>query len=379
MKMKQKLNLLLLLIALNIFSNDLVVHEWGSIVYVADSKAKTQIGVISEDQSDLPDFVQVWSEQAVQRPVLMKKPILYFYTKKDMFVNVTVNYPKGIFTQWWPNPQSFLPYLPRKGQVAPTANGMLHWRIGLKVDKSLDKAMPVVKNHPWWNIARDVDAATVTSSKLGTEKFLFYRGAGDFTPTLDVVIDKGGKFILKDKAGKKSKSIYTVHKVEGKPSVIHYFDSLSDKKIKFKSTAEASAHIRQQVEARGLYKKEAAGMIKIWEKDMFEKVGQRALYLMEAADIEKLIPLNISPAPKEKKRVMIIRVECLSHEHKQQILALIKQLGAEKSKDRKAAEQKLISTGRVGEAVMREAYKTADDPEVKMRLKSVLDKIVPKR
>ena len=169
--MKHKLTILLLFIGLHFYGNDLIVHEWGSINLIVGSDAKAQLGAISEDQSDLPNFVEVWSKQPVQRLMIKEKPIIYFYTKKDMLVNVTVNYPKGVFTQWWPKPDSFLP---RRGQHVQSNNGMLFWRIGLKVDKSFDKNIPIVGNHPWWHIARDVDAVTVTSRDFSSEKFLFY-------------------------------------------------------------------------------------------------------------------------------------------------------------------------------------------------------------
>ena len=75
---------------------------------------------------------------------------------------------------------------------------------------------------------------------------------------------------------------------------------------------------------------------------------------------------------------MLIRFECLSNTHRQQIQAWIKQLAHKEYKVRKSALEKLIATGRVGEAVMRDALKTAKDPELKMSLKEALEKITPK-
>ena len=361
---------------------DLEVHEWGSINIVTGEDS-VRVGDISDDQSDLPNFVEVWKKQAVVRPMVIEKPILYFYTQKAQNINVSVTYPHGVFTQWWPKPNSFYPYPPRPGQKAAIKGGMLNWRVALDPQGKFDKAMPNMDNHPWWNTARDVDAATVRELRSnGTEKFLFYRGAGQFTPTLNVSVNDEGKFVLKNKENTNSREVYTIHVEEGQKPLIHYLPSIKDEDQKnkkvFNSADDAAAHLKARLEAKGLFPKEAAGMVKIWKKSMFEKIGQRAMYMMEKADIDKMLPLRIHPKPTKEVRVMLIRFECLSLSVKSMIKNYIKQLGAKSYKDRKMAKEKLIEAGRVGEAVIRTALSEAKDPEVKMSLKEVLKKLTPK-
>ena len=100
--------------------------------------------------------------------------------------------------------------------------------------------------------------------------------------------------------------------------------------------------------------------------------------MMEKADIDKMMPLRISPKPEKEVRVMLIRFECLSKALRADIEKWIADLAHKEFRVRKAAEKKLVATGRIGEAVMRSAFKEAEDLEVKMSLKEVLEKITPK-
>ena len=360
---------------------DLEVHEWGSINIVTGTDQVT-VGDISDDQSDLPNFVEVWKKQAVIRPMVIEKPIIYFYSDKVQNIRVSVRYPQGIFTQWWPKPNSFSPYPPRNGAKTISKNGSLYWRATLQPNKKFDAQMPKMEGHPWWNIARDVDAATVLSGRGGVEKFLFYRGAGYFKPTLKVDTNKEGKFLLSNENNTSSKDVYTIDIKKVSDPLIHYYPAVENgedsKKTVINSIDDAVKHLQAQLERKGLFTKEAAGLVKIWKSQMFEKPGQRAMYMMSEADIDKMLPLNITPKPDKQVRVILVRFECLTATTRNQIETWIQQLGDKAYKNRQAAEKELIKTGRIGEAVMRSAYKTATDPEVKIRLKEIIKKVTPK-
>ena len=212
----------------------------------------------------------------------------------------------------------------------------------------------------------------------GVEKFLFYRGAGSFKPTLNVAVDKSGGFLLSNNKDTPPREVYTVHVEKGAQPIVHYYSSLQAKKVILASSDVAAKHLQSRLEAKGLFTKEAVGMVKIWRKAMFEKVGQRAMYMMEKADIDKMLPLTITPKPKKQVRVVLVRFECLSNSTKQKIEILIKQLGAVNFRDRRDAEKQLTETGRIGEALMRAVYANEKDPEVRLRLKEILEKITPK-
>lgn len=360
---------------------ELEVHEWGSINIVTGTD-QVNVGDISDDQSDLPNFVEVWKKQAVIRPMVIEKPIIYFYSDKVQNVRVSVRYPEGIFTQWWPTPNSFAPYPPQNGALPQSKNGSLYWSITLQPNNKFDSAMPKMDDHPWWNIARDVDAATIQAGRGGTEKFLFYRGAGTFKPSLRVDTDAEGKFLLSNEKNTSSRDVYTIDIKENEKPLIHYYPAVEEgadsKRTEINSIDGAVKHLQAQLERKGLFTKEAAGLVKIWKKQMFEKTGQRAMYMMSEADIDLMLPLSINPKPDKQVRVILVRFECLTASVRKQIEGWIEQLGSRSYKERQAAEKELVKTGRIGEAVMRSAYKIAVDPEVKVRLKEILQKITPK-
>ena len=199
---------------------------------------------------------------------------------------------------------------------------------------------------------------------------------------MNVQVDREGDFILKNRESAISRDVYTVRVDEGKTPVIKFYSAITPdapaEEVVIDSAKAAATHMQSRLEARGLYKKEAAGMVKIWSETMFEKPGHRAMYMMDEADIEKMLPLRISPEPKEQKRVILVRLDCLGPSARQDIETWIQQLASENFRVRKDAVKKLTASGRIGEAVMREAYSKTKDPEVKLSLKEIIETITPK-
>ncbi|MFK7788612.1 MAG: hypothetical protein AB8C95_03830, partial [Phycisphaeraceae bacterium] len=131
----------------------LVAHEWGSMKHHVDS-ATSEFDLIGEDQSDLPPFVKVWADQPALGPIMVEKPILYFYTQKQQKVNVTVRFPEGVLTQWYPDVSFFTPQRdgrrgPGNNQAPPPRNGTLAWsQIELNPELDVSKFAQVNQNHP---------------------------------------------------------------------------------------------------------------------------------------------------------------------------------------------------------------------------------------
>ena len=71
------------------------------------------------------------------------------------------------------------------------------------------------------------------------------------------------------------------------------------------------ARVRELLLAAGLYEKEASAMLSTWDDDWFEE-GLRVLRLVPSAEVEKLLPLHLNPAPTELTRVMVERIELLA-------------------------------------------------------------------
>ena len=61
----------------------------------------------------------------------------------------------------------------------------------------------------------------------------------------------------------------------------------------------------------GLYRKEAAAMIETWRDSWFEE-GMRLFYIVPSATVDRVLPLEINPAPVSTARVFVGRIEMLS-------------------------------------------------------------------
>lgn len=80
-----------------------VVHEWGTFTTIQGSDASVIDG-LSHEETDLPEFVydlrDVYGVTALG--VKMETPVIYFYAPESRHVKVSVDFPEGVITQWYP-------------------------------------------------------------------------------------------------------------------------------------------------------------------------------------------------------------------------------------------------------------------------------------
>src|SRR6266404_4688977 len=93
-----------------------VAHEWGTFTSVQGAD-----GVLLDwrplETSRLPKFVYDWKKPGLNRvamgPMLLGKggmvtlqrmetPVIYFYSAEERNVDVTVDFPQGLITEWYP-------------------------------------------------------------------------------------------------------------------------------------------------------------------------------------------------------------------------------------------------------------------------------------
>lgn len=377
----------------------LVVHEWGSMKHQIGTST-SEFDLIGEDQSDLPSFVKVWADKPAIRPQAVEKPILYFYTQEQRKVNVTVRFPEGVLTQWYPDVSFFMPQHDGRGRLgnnqAPSPrNGALAWQqVELKPDMDASKFAKVDQNHPWWHTARDTDAVPVRVIKDGqeaVERFLFYRGAGSYKPMvmptrnepgrdLSVTvpfsqIDLRGVFLVRVNDSGATIAHAPVLRAQGTmqlggPDHIKPTDQAAQ---------SAKAQLIESLEAAGLFPKEAQGLVKIWGDDMFTTPGERLLYLMPSNEVERLLPLDIQPAPSQTVRTLIAWVELSTPEAEKKIMDLVKKLGSEDAQVRSAADAELRSLDRFAEAILQRVAGSTTDLAVKQRIEQILASLEQER
>src|SRR3954469_14232654 len=81
-----------------------VVHEWGTLTSVMASDGSLLPGLHHEEE-DLPGFVADRMAQARETPSVVQKmetPVTYFYSAERRTVSAAVDFPRGVFTQWFP-------------------------------------------------------------------------------------------------------------------------------------------------------------------------------------------------------------------------------------------------------------------------------------
>ena len=60
---------------------------------------------------------------------------------------------------------------------------------------------------------------------------------------------------------------------------------------------------------QGLYQREADAMVRTWWKSYFEQPGCRLFWIVPDSMVEEILPLKVTPAPRETKRVLVGRSE----------------------------------------------------------------------
>jgi hypothetical protein len=350
---------------------DYVVHEWGTFTSFSGSNGvKLEFRPLVDD--DLPHFVLDRAEQsglpcpfakasysAYQR---METPVLYFYTDTERDVNVRVDFPQGLITEFYPPVAGMLPKFDwetaMKGE--PLGNSMVDWgkvrliptdRLQTSVadptlaarinDRVMRALVPPsdVENH--YTYARETDSALVhvyqepdenrLAAPMGDffEKFLFYRGLGNFELPLDLKALPDGRFQLANAGPDEVRGLFLVQ-IQGETVRFEWCDGVrSGEALTMALPDKASTvdELKQAVEAvltaEGLYAKEAKSMVHTWESSWFGEEGTRLFYLVPRRITDELLPLQLSPAPQELVRVLVGRMEIMTPSEEQRILDLV--------------------------------------------------------
>jgi hypothetical protein len=352
----------------------LIVHEWGTFTGFAGSDGvhlPFGIGIGSE----LPSFVlnrRVQGERlnvkinpwgdfakgegfvALQR---METPVIYFYTAQPRNVSVAVDFPEGQLSEFYPPVRGMSPpfgegpgearYLERPAlplNVKPATRpepkferGSLNWGQILLVPQTAERPtyMPEVPKTPeaaaHYQYARETDAATVQFSdrpgEYHNERFLFYRGLGDFTLPITLKAQDDDRFELNNTAEQPIPFAVLLRIAEGRARFAMYSDITGRQSMTLPTETVspdqvADALVRALI-AQGLFEKEARAMVKTWSSNWLGDAGTRLLYAVPRAFTNKLLPLRIVPAPDETIRVMIGRIDVLTPSQETRIQSLL--------------------------------------------------------
>jgi hypothetical protein len=323
---------------------DYVAHEWGTFTSVQGADG-VQLAWNPLITSELPGFVHSPTKLAAARGnravflgkdgfvtlQRMETPVIYFYSDKEQTVDVTVNFPQGRVTEWFP-------------QIAPSVNGkteqlaagprVIRWNdvriLPRRQNASLADTLPFDESGSHYYAARETDADLLriggeSGAKSETERFLFYRGVGDFRAPLTVTQSNDGESFTLQNSGQEELRhlfVYRVHQGQGKFVRLDRLAPGTNKTVKLlaernlsplsKLRTEIARGLQQALVTEGLYAREASAMVKTWDDSWFAEQGVRVLYVLPREWTDRTLPLTLDPRPRDVVRVMVGRAEMIT-------------------------------------------------------------------
>ena len=353
---------------------DLVVHEWGTFTSVAGRDGRTLVWRPLSVESDLPSFVysdnegDTWrglrypSKSGLAVKVRMETPVLYFYSGEEATVKVRVLFPGGRITEWYP-------------QAHSAGSGGIDWG-ELRVMPGAHVGLPHDFRENHYYPARETDAALVqvhNAKQPEQEKFLFYRGVGNFDVPISVRLE--GHRVAVENSRQANVSQIVLFENSGGNIGYQIVDMsktevLADRPVLDDKLPELRQKLKTMLIANGLYEKEADAMLNTWRESWFEE-GLRVFYLMPRKTTDAILPIVIEPEPAGLVRVLVGRTEIITPEMEESVTNQISNL-SEHSAIRKAGLKELKEYGRFLESILTEILRHTTDLQLKAKVERVL-------
>lgn len=400
----------------------LIVHEWGTFTSFSGSDGvRLEFRPLADE--DLPPFVldrflqaglPSFGKRMITTRLRMETPVTYFYTERERDVNVRVDFPQGLLTEFYPPVVSMTPHF-KRGEDLLIRNSSLDWgkvhlipqdffqvniedkdRARLIEERLLGGMIPPAAGENHYFHARETDSAVVQvhldpDPKLPRrpagdffEKFLFYRGIGNFELPLKLTASGGGKYELLNSGPDDIRSLFLVT-ADGEELRFSKFDQIASgqqrtltQNDKAATMEELSEAVVQSLIDENLYEKEARAMVKTWRSSWFGEAGTRLFYMVPTAITEKLLPLKVEPKPAETVRVLVGRMEIMPPETEQKVLELVRTSYAERVQQIKKAQaaqkaagpviwsKELASLGRLTEPALARVRAIAPEREIRI-------------
>jgi hypothetical protein len=400
----------------------LVVHEWGTFTSLQGSDG-VPLKWNPLESSQLPNFVYNWSragfgryptgmlalgtKQALVTYQRMETPVIYFYTAKEIALDLTVRLPNGGITEWYPQAAEVGPSrYPETPALARLDNGLhqcgvsssftlssildfrsvkeslIHWA-GVRIlpaegHPEIAATLRDESSGSHYFAARETDSAYVqvpkawpTNSGPEYEKFLFYRGVGNFLAPLSVKMEREGTVQVCNQ-GRGTIAHAFILGINGDRGNFVCLDNLKPGERKETSLeVQRQGHpitaVRQQIQlameqalsAEGLYSREAAAMVKTWENSWFTEPGVRVLYLLPRAWTDETLPMDIQPKPFRLVRVMVGRAELVTPETERKLALEITEAKSHGAAAQAQIQATVAQLGRFAQPVFEQAVEHA--------------------
>src|SRR4051812_15227256 len=309
-------------------SAQLTVHEWGTFTSIAGRDGNAVPWRPLSGPSDLPCFVTALNPNSVKLPqggvvglkalVRMETPVLYFYAAEPITARVSVGFPEGVFSEWYPQATVAM--------FQPVNTRHWQWRINwsnVQITPGAKEEFPIEPAESHYYAARETDAAPLT---VGTqqEKFLFYRGIASFAPPITATVASDGSVSVAEKRGAPIDAFVLFERRGGRFGYRVVSADRTDLRIErpeLNGTLESLRRdLRDMLIARGLFAREATAMVETWRDSWFEE-GTRLLYVLPQSTVDGILPIDIEPKPAKITRVFVGRMEVVTPEMETEIAA----------------------------------------------------------
>jgi hypothetical protein len=346
-------------------STGLTVHEWGTFTSVAAEDGSAARWDALGCKDDLPAFVNDFGfrnfKARLDGTVRMETPVLYFYSARELEAQVTVRFPHGVITEWYPNgepaiyeskslidrmplaydrsaiyPAASLTYAPPLDldpslvKLDRTLNGMdfsmrqvlgsIEWQ-NVKVQPNTSPALPTENKPGRYYAARATDAAPLEVGDQ-QEKFLFYRGVARIPVPLSARILPGDAIQVEPRGEDEVSHVFLFENRGGHLGYRNAGAITGSATLVRPELNGSFAQLRNDLAAAlvadGLFPKEAQAMIDTWRDSWFE-VGSRIIYILPTKTVDAILPLQIDPAPSQLERVFVGRIELITPETQQAV------------------------------------------------------------
>jgi len=311
-----------------------IAHEWGTFtsVQAADGVQMPWNPLLA---SELPKFVYDLtsgrigfvdlSKSAFVARQRMETPVIYFHGDQVFKVDVDVIFPKGNVTEWYP--RGLRPMRSLAGKPAISWPGVTVIPQGSPEAKELLARLPKENSGSHYYAAREAEADFVSVANpqgdAEVEKFLFYRGVGDFIAPLQVTVPnpKSAQLRLENTGDLTLQSLFVVRVGEGLMTITPVGDLASKKDATVNQSdpipidegrAKLGGMLRDGLARAGLNASEADAMVKTWDDSWFGERGVRVLYILPQSWADAVLPLKLTPTPNQLVRVFVGRAEVIT-------------------------------------------------------------------
>ncbi len=356
----------------------LVVHEWGTFTSVRNKEGKALLWRPLSFESDLPKFVysidkgRSWksndltyrTKSGTAVTVRMETPVIYFYASQQTDARVSVGFP-GFITEWYP-------------QAHANQRGIEWSKVRIYPDLRTELPHSLQENH--YYAARETDGSILEvpgDEQNEYEKFLFYRGVGNFSLPVSVRLQGDQVSITNTALDEPVKAVLFESRngqIGFTTLTLDHAEKTIDRPIIGRQLTDLRQELKTMLLDEGLFEKEADAMLNTWRDSWFEE-GLRLFYIMPRASVETILPLTIEPKPTSIVRVLVGRTEVITPDAERNVSAELLKLDDPSPSVRIAARKKIDRYGRFVESILMQISTAPPNPQVKTAAQHLLEQL----